>query len=356
MARQQALTYGVETSADGVAVVPELPGDSESGPIAKSVPALIAPRRADYGVFRAAALLVTMVAAATLLLAWLGPHHSFSFMKNWVALISGKAPSPSSVEVPTNSRPPPSTAVTHSQSPHYGPIAPENPPADPAPVISDPTTVTMAPPFTHPDSIPDASNSAPALPPELAATSAGATPAFSATPDSAFEARVIAEGSLAAATTSTDGTGQAPLLKIIGRRDKSEMTPTMWTFYFYDESAARNGRIVTVKDHKVVKNDDTLFDTDHLLSYKRQEIFSNDKLATDSSQALLTAQGLLRPGVLITHSEFELTQKDSIPAWKVTLWAKNEEGEDQKLGMVTILAEKNVVSASTLKPEWVAQR
>jgi serine/threonine protein kinase len=360
MARQQARTFGVETSADGVAVVPELPGDSESGPITKPVPALIAPRRVDYGVFRAAALLVVLVVVATLLLAWAGPHHSFSFVKNGFALISGNASSQASppAETPTNSSPSPSTASTHAPGPSFGPIAPVNPPADPAPVIPDAAVVSTAPPPAllpaRSGAVPDEINPAPVLPTESAEASPSVTPAFSATPDSAFEARAIAEGRLA--TSDIDGTGQARLLTIIGKRDKSEMTPTMWTFYFYDESAARNARIVTVKDHKVVKNDDTLFDTDHLLSYKPQEVFPNDKLATDSSQALLTAQGLLRPGVTVSSSEFELTQKGSIPAWKVTLWAKNKDGEDEKLGAVTILAEKNVVSNSTLNPEWVAQR
>lgn len=177
---------------------------------------------------------------------------------------------------------------------------------------------------------------------------------MSAAPDSAFAVRSMAESSLGVTNGAPAGPGQ--LLKIIGKRDKSEMTPTAWTFYFYDEHAARNARIVTVRDRKVVKNDDTLFDTDHLLSYKQQEILPDDKLATDSSQALLTAQSLLRPGVLVSKSEFELTQKNAIPSWKVTLWAKNKEGEDEKVGMVTILAEKNIVSATTLKPEWTGTR
>ena len=356
MARQQARTFGVETSADGVAVVPEPPDDSESGSLAKPVPALIAPRRADYGVFRAAALLVILVTAATLLLAWLGPHHSFAFVKNGFALISGNVSPQSSspTEVPANSSPPSPTASTQTQGPSS--IAPENPPADPAPVIPEAVVTTTVPSTasasSHPASPTDETNSAPVLPPELAVTPSGATPAFSATPDSAFEARAVAEGNLAT-TTNNDGTGQARLLKIIGKRDKSELTPTTWTFYFYDENAARNARIVTVKDHKVVKNDDTLFDTDHLLSYKPQEIFPNDKLATDSSQALLTAQDLLRPGVTVSNSEFELTQKAAIPAWKVTLWTKDKDGEDEKLGTVTILAERNIVSDSTLKSEWL---
>ena len=348
MAREQALTYGVETSADGVAVVPEPPDDSEAGSMAKPVPALIAPRRADYGVFRAAAILVILVTGATLLLAWFGSHRSFSFLKDRCALIAG-TPSSQPVlptELPVNSNSSPSTT---EQNPKY--IAPENPPIDPTPVIP---AVTLAVVPSHIPTTGDVENSTSLPLTNSTEISPAATPAVSAMPDSAFAARAIAEGSLG--VNNTNPTGQTQLLKIIGKRDKSEITPAAWTFYFYDESAARNARIVTVKDHKVVKNDDTLFDTDHLLSYKPQEILPNDKLTTDSSQALLTAQGLLRTGVMASSSEFELTQKNSIPAWKITLWAKNKDGEDEKLGTVTILVEKDVVSASTLKPEWVIQR
>jgi serine/threonine protein kinase len=353
MARQQALTYGVETSADGVALVPEPPDDSEAGPMAKPAPALIAPRRADYGVFRAAALLVTLVTGATLLLVWFGPHHSFSFLKDRFATISSNASSQpgSPTEASTNSGPSPT-----NPNPKY--IAPETPPIDPVPVISNvvatiPATVPTSTPSYHTTA--GAVTNSTALPPiNPEEVPPVVTPAISAIPDSAFEVRAIAEGSLG--LNNVNPPDQAQLLKIIGKRDKSEITPREWTFYFYDESAARNARIVTVKDRKVMKNDDTLFDTDHLLSYKPQEVLANDKLATDSSQALLTAQALLRPGVTISSSEFELTQKNSIPAWKITLWAKNKDGEDEKVGTMTILAEKNVVSASTLKPEWVVPR
>jgi len=347
MARQQALNYGVETSADGVAAIPEPPDDSEAGPISKVVPALSAPRPADYGVFRAAAFLVGLVAMATLLLAWLGPYHSF--FKDRFALISGSISSQAPAETP-----PSSNSATADQNPKY--ISPENPPPDPAPVIPEarpafPVTPPAVEPSHGPAVVDQGTNPivSPNIPVEISPEMAQA-PAISATPDSAFVVRSIAEGSLETSNGNPAGPGQ--LLKIIGKRDKSEITPTEWTFYFYDESAARNARIVTVKDRKVMKNDDTLFDTDHLLSYKRQEILPDDKLITDSSQALLTAQGLLRPGVLASKSEFELTQKNSIPTWKVTLWAKNKDGEDEKLGMVTILAEKDVISASTLKPGW----
>lgn len=356
MALQQAQTYGVETSADGVAVIPEPPDDSEAGPMTKPMPALTAPRRADYGVFRAAALLVALVTMATVLLVWLGPQHSFSFLKNGFSFTSGNSTSQQTVltEIPANSVPPP--VVTAN------PI----PPADPKPIISPAVAVVPVIPSAikpSPSTIPDnIINPAPAVPINPEGLIPDPIPAVSAMPDSAFKALTIAESSLG--MNSADPTKHAQLLKITGRRDKSETMPTTWTFYFYDKNvSSTNARVVTVTDGKVVKSGPLIVDGTHpfpfLFSSDEKEIIPNDKLATDSSLALQTAQSLLPAGVAVSSSELELTQKDSnppIPVWKVTLWTKDKEGEDQKLGTVTILAEKNVVSESTLKSDSVVRR
>jgi len=355
-AREQALTYGVETSAEGVAMIPEAPGDST---ITRPIPAIIVPRRADYGVFRAAFLLVMLVTMATLLLAWLGPEHPL--LKNGFALITNHpAATPAVVTTTVQAPSPPTTA----QNSHSGTVK--------NPVTSSPATIPVPreptpDPSSHPELFPALTGENPAtpvtaIPPNASEPTPGAVPAMAAAPDSAFAARTIAEAGLD--KNSLDPTGHAQLLRIIGKRDKSEAVPTTWTFYFYDKNvSSTNARVVTVTGGKVTKNSSVIVDATHpfpwIFSSDEKEIIPNDKLAVDSSQALQTAQALLPEGVTITGSEFELTQKDSvppIPVWRVTLWAKNKEGEDQKLGAVTILAEKNVVSESTLRSDTVVRR
>ena len=341
-ARQEALHYGVETSADGVALVPEPPEDSEVGAIHKQPPALIVPRRADYGVFGAAALLLILVMMATLLLAWLGPHHRLSSLKNGFAWVPAHSPVQHAPTVPV-----PADQGTH-------PASPENPPPDPAPKIPNDVAVTPAAspvvPVATPATPEDVPNATPAVPvnPE---TPPGAAPEVTGAPASAFEARNIAESSLG--TIDAGPTGRPELLRIIGKRDNSpEVAPTTWTFYFYDSKAMSNARIITVKNGRVVKNGEDLLHP--LIPFGRDNVIPNDKLLVDSGQALQIAQALV-PGVTISSSQFEVTQKNSVPAWKMTLWARNEEGEEQELGNVTILAENGAVSSNTLKPERVAR-
>jgi hypothetical protein len=159
----------------------------------------------------------------------------------------------------------------------------------------------------------------------------------------------------------TDPTGQAELLKIVGKRDSASVTPTTWTFYFYDKNVpSSNARVVTVTDGRVVKNGSVLVDGGHflpyVLSYGEKDILPNDKLATDSAQALATAESLLPAGVTPSGTQFELVQKDSIPMWKITLWAKDARGEEHNLGTVSVLAEKNIVSGNGLNFDSVVPR
>jgi len=344
IARQQALNLGVETSADGVAMVPEPPDDSYVGPIHKPTPALIAPRRADYGVFGAAAALVILVMMATLLLAWLGQHHSLSRLKNEFALVLNPSTHASTA-------PPKPTA---EQEPP--PASPENPPPDPAPKIPSETAQTAPQPTVAPDvpvatpaNTSEVTNAVPALPvnPETSPEPTLSEPA------SAFTARNIAESSLG--KIDADPAGQPELLRIVGKRDDSPaVTPTTWTFYFYDTKTISNARIVSVKDGRVVKNGADIW---HPLSpFRQNDVIPNDKIVVDSTQALQIAQNLIS-GVEVSNSYFELTQKDSdsVPSWKVTLWARDHEGEELELGSVTILAENGAVSSNTLKPERLAK-
>jgi hypothetical protein len=338
-AEQQAATYGIETSADGVALVPELAGESDSR--AGTRPALNRPPHADPGVFRAATLLIVLVTVAVLLLAWLGPQPPFPFVKKMFVAVAGN----------------PGSSPAQPGAPAETPVPVAPPAVIPAPTPSAPTPVVVpaAPPAPVPAPVAPAANGnpqvAPAVPvnPEVLP---GPTPAQPVTPATAFEARNIAESSLG--NIVTDATGRPELLKVIGKRDDTSATPTTWTFRFYDKSVSTtDARDVTVTDGKVVKSGSDLLDGGHflpyVLSYSEKEILPNDKLVTDSAQALATAESLLPAGVTPSATQFELVQKDSVPMWKITLWARDAKGDEHQLGTVSVLAEKNIVSANDLK-------
>jgi serine/threonine protein kinase len=339
-AQQQASTYGIETSADGVAVVPELSGESETR--ANSRPAPNSPHHADPGVFRAATLLIILVTAAVLLLAWLGPQPPFPFVKKiFVAVAGSPEPTPAQKSASAETSAPAPPAVI--SNPAVVPAPPTPGPAPVTPVIVNPQVAPGPPPA-------NLTNVAPAVPvnPE---GPPGPTPAQPVIPASAFDARNVAESSLGKIVT--DPTGRPELLKIIGKRDNSSVTPATWTFRFYDKSVSTtNARDVTVADGKVVKSGSDLLDGGHflpyVLSYSEKDILPNDKLLTDSGQALATAETLLPPGVTPSATQFELVQKDSIPMWKITLWAKDANGDEHQLGTVSVLAEKNIISGNGL--------
>jgi len=352
MARRQELNYGIETSSDGVYAEPD---DSPAGPLSKPASPLIPPRRTDYGVFGAAALLIALVIATTLLLAWAGPNHPLSFLKNeWaqLALLSGN-------QTPSQPEPKPSQEKEHSHaaaSAHAAarPASPvesadQGPRADVAPVIpANPNPlappvqpgIAQVPTLALPANPADGTNAVnPAMP-------AAPIPALAAIPDSAFAARDIAEKSLDAGIVAPTGRGE--LLKIIGKRDDNQITPTTWTFYFFDKSATGHARIVTVNGGKVVKTGEDL--VDFAAPYSDSAVLPEEKIQKDSADALQIAQGLI-PGVPVTGSEFTLMQqKNSVPMWKVTLWTRNPDGEEHKLGDVILLAEDGTLISKNLKP------
>jgi serine/threonine protein kinase len=216
MARQQELNYGIETSSDGVYAEPEAPDDSPLGPLSRPASALVPPRRADDGVFGAAALLIALVIVTILLLAWAGPNHPLSFLKNEWALLSGKSTPP---------QPEPAKEKEHAHATPVRPASPiksadQRPPADAAPIIPGNAPATPAQP--------DVAQEPPVALPVNPAMPAAPIPALAALPDSAFAARDIAEKSLDAGIVTP--TGHAELLKIIGKRDDNQITPATWTF------------------------------------------------------------------------------------------------------------------------------
>jgi len=348
--RQQELSYGVETSSDGVYAEPE----SADEPPVRQRPAsvMIAPRSANSDVFGAAALLIALVLVTTLLLAWAGPNHPLSFLKNELALLSGQPiPAPTPAKSAKEKEPThvaKELAAVPIKNTDQKPLAtlPTNPPPTVVPSIpANPVALPLQPdnvPVALPANPNDLSNAAPvnpALPP-------GPVPALAALPDSAFTARDIAEKSLPAA--DIEPTGHAQLLKIVGERDPTQITPTTWKFYFFDKSAAGHAWIITVNGGKAVKVGEDL--VDFASAYDMGSILPEDKIQKDSADALQIAQGLI-PGANVISSEFTLMQqKNSVPMWKVTLWTRNANGEERRLGDVTLLAENGTVIKNDLKP------
>ncbi len=346
-ARQEAVHYGVVTSADGVYAEPEDSDDKST---------MVVPAKNGKNVYTVAFLLLVLVTGATFAIIWAGQNHPLAVLKDKYVLLFGP---PTPAAVPENSTPPapqPAAPVTAAVQPS-APLAPENSPEEIAPVVTHQVAPPAAqaipqpePPTPSTESVQpttsDVPKALPALPVQPAeAVPIGPVPALPATPDSAFVARGIAESS--PNLGSLQPTGQAELLKVVGRKDETEVTPTVWTFYFYDKSAPGHARIITVSSGKIIKNGG---DLEHFAApYSEQNVLPEDKVLIDSTQALQIAQELI-PDVKITSSEFVLMQqKNSVPMWKVTLWTKDGDDE-RKLGDVTLLAENGTLISKNLKP------
>jgi hypothetical protein len=238
-------------------------------------------------------------------------------------------------------------AKTTGQKPHSTPAV--NPPANLTPLsavlpIDEPTVPALPPiaPVALPADLTGDTNAPAAYP----GVPLAPIPAQVAAPDSAFVARDIAEKSLDPDIVAP--TGRAELMKIVGKRDETQFTPTAWTFYFFDKKAAGHARIVTVTGGAVTKTGEDL--VDFASPYSDRDILPEDELIKDSSDALQIAQGLV-PGVTVTSSEFTLVELKNVgPMWKVSLWTKNKDGEDHKLGDVTLRADTGVPNSINLKP------
>jgi serine/threonine protein kinase len=350
-AREQELNYGIETSADGVYAEPDLPIRVPRSALARPG-AKIPARKSDYGVFGAAALLIAFVTVATLLLAWAGPNHPFSSLeKKFTTLLHG-AEKPKTHEIAANEKPKPHDVATQTAStqPAKEPVPPSTPDAH-APVVpgneltpSPQPEVALVPPVALPVDI-NPTNAVPAVPANPLVPP-GPTPAIAAVPDSAFAARDIAEKDLPPATIAP--TGKAELLRIIGEHEKGLAAPPTWKYFFFDKGAAGNARIVTVNGGRTLKNGEDL--VDFASPYQEVSVLPEDKLLVDSTQALQIAQSLV-PGTTVSSSELTLLQqKNSVPMWRVTLWTTDAEGEERKLGDVTLLSENGTIISRNLKP------
>jgi serine/threonine protein kinase len=354
-AHLQEMNYGIETSSEGVYAGADLPDEPPVRRLPKPLSMPAPQRRSENNVFGAAALLIALVVAATLLIAWVGQNHPLGFLKSeWATLTGQPVPAPP----PVVAKPATEKEHTHVVKNHTNSsksaneetrtTSPDNPPADVSPAV---TTNALSTPLqlnTVPVALPanpaDLTNSELVSPldsnqpPEVA-------PALAVQPDSAFVARDIAEKSLNPLIVTP--TGHAELLRIVGKRDETEVTPTTWTFYFYDKGAAGHARIVTVNGGRIIKTGEDL--VDFASPYSESDVLPEDQVQKDSTDALQIAQGLI-PGPTVSSSEFTLMQKNSLPMWKVTLWNKNPDGGDHKLGDVTLRADNGALNSIHLTP------
>jgi serine/threonine protein kinase len=345
-ARQLALDLGVQPAGDGAK-------NRLAPPVKKFDSASDAARRTDTSAFRAAALLILLVSAATVLLAWLGSHGKRSGLHESFARLTSAFSTPAT---PTNS---PSAAPENAPKPvvHPEPAATpaaespvENPPSSPAPppepnpALANIPVAPIAPPESAVTNLPIVPGTVPAVPADTNAPGAP-IPAVQALPDSALQARAVAEDSLPRDLFGPDG--HVPLLRIRGERDPGQLTPTTWTFDFFDPHAAGHAQIVSVRDHRVVDHGERV--TDIISPYTKANILPADII--DSIQALDIAQQQI-PDVQVSSSEFALSQeKNSAPFWTVTLWARNAQAEEVELGDLVMLAEKGDVISNHLRPE-----
>jgi serine/threonine protein kinase len=336
MARQEARDLGVH---DAAAAIPGPPADA---PSPRTPTTAFIPHGSDYGPFRAAAALIVLVTAATVLFAWMTPEHLWSNVKEQVAILQNgfhgekkKQPAHKAEKRP----------VHHEEAKVSSPTATPPEIISPAPTPAETNAVPAIPLAPAVPVAPDTtllvSGSVPAAPPAMNA----AIPAVPALPDSAFQARDVAERSLPADLIGPSS--HADLLKIRGKRDERQLTPTLWTFEFFDPKAAGHARIVSVSDHLVVDNGERV--TYLITPYTHANILPADLI--DSAQALQIAESFI-PGVTVSGSQFLLHQeKNSAPLWMVTLWAKNPQGDETELGDVIMLAQKGDVISNTLKPD-----
>jgi hypothetical protein len=366
MARQQALQHGVHAATEEVMSDAMTPSPSILRPVRRAPRPLPAD---DEGSFRAAAWLVALVLIATALLAVFG--HGFSTIESAAsapALTVVPQPSTPAPAKPAKKKPAHVAATPKPKLPHPDSEA-ISPPPDIAPKITDNTTLVppralpVAPPLTlvdtnaPPVALPAIGDTniaiVPVVPPEnpgegtniaLGVALPPAAPAVA--PQSAFEARAVVEATLNPSLIAP--TGQASLLKIIGRHDAGAPEPRTWTFYFYDTGAKGNATYITVRNGKMVRDGEAITST--VFPWHQDDILPEDKLKVDSTKALAIAQALI-PNVPISSSSFELIRpRNYAPMWKLTLWTRDHDGQEAQIGTVQILTETGYVVKNGLPP------
>jgi hypothetical protein len=306
------------------------------------------PRSEDEGAFRAAVWLIALVVLIAGVLAFAGRHTLLSGITTPLATakpIVSSAPEKPSEHVAETSKPKP--------KPHPASVADQDVPPRALPVVLPVLSDTNVPP-TVPVSTDTNLTAFPIAPPVnpdgMTNIALGIVPSVlpmpPAAPASAFQARDVAEAGLNPSLITP--TGKASLLKAIGRRAPGSPSPQTWTFYFYDTSATGNARFITVRGGRAVKDGQDL--PVALSPWHSEDIIAEDKLKFDSDAALAAAQALI-PNTPISSSQFELVRpKNSAPMWRLTVWAKDHDGQEQEIGTVQILADTGYVLSNDLKP------
>ena len=333
--------YGIETSSDGAYAEqmefpePEVPSPEEP---------VFPPPRHNRDVIGAAVILIGLVVLTTLFFASKGPNRLLTFLEEKIdAVIAKPVPPPPPVVVAK-----PKITKPKEHHDHVASTKPETQETKPAPHVATASSVSTtlasnAAPFaavpTSPVALPvdpaSLTNATPAVP----VNASDVTPPEPVAAYSAFAARDVAERSLDPDLVTPSG--HAELLRVIGERDPSSVTPTTWKFYFYSKGAGGHARIVTVTGGRVVKSGDDLVDS--LTPYDEDLVMPEGQVQKDSSDVLAIAQAQV-PDTAASSSEMVLLQqKNSVPMWKVTLWGKSAGGDEHKLTETTLLAETGTV-------------
>ena len=140
------------------------------------------------------------------------------------------------------------------------------------------------------------------------------------------------------------------------RSDKSvaDLTPNIWYVTYYDPEA--QFKLVEVKfgsgEEMNVSHPSRPFQP----PASDNEILDKSKLKVDSDKALkiATSQPLLK-ALTIKSSKLTLQHSDSLPVWKVQLWAAklNNPNKTADVGIVTVSAADGSVIESDLHPNRV---
>ncbi len=168
---------------------------------------------------------------------------------------------------------------------------------------------------------------------------------FAAQPPSAFQSLKVAEAS---ATKEARG----KLIEIHGPRDSTALTPSSWSFIFFDPSARQQGRRITVRGENVTEIRDGYFQMDEIrmAAYKLDEVIDPKLLKVDSKDALATVvKSAELKDVKLSTVTFSLSKDNSrkMPLWKLVLFA-DKEGKEAKIGHALVSAENGAVVESKI--------
>jgi hypothetical protein len=229
----------------------------------------------------------------------------------------------------------------------------QDPPASPVPVASPTVETGRQPPSMEaldpvpgpqPDPIvlepaqtPDAAVE-PEIRPALPVGIEEPTPAAPAL--TLFRARSIAEKAVGETVAKN-------LLLAMGPRRLDSVEPAYWRFLFWDAAARQNVRAVIVAGETVTKVDEGFVELGKLriISYKKEEIITGDRLQVDSDQALVLARRtpeLVNVPLSGVAYVLEKGKGHLPPVWVLTLFIQHKE-DVEELGSVRVSAETGQV-------------